>query len=55
MDELPKLVRAFDRYDGEENPKRRAVTRAALMFTLLTWARTNETWLAAWMSSRGWT
>ncbi|PZU09842.1 integrase arm-type DNA-binding domain-containing protein [Sphingomonas sp.] len=47
-DELPKLVRAIDAYDGEENPKRRAITRAALMFTLLTWARTNETRLATW-------
>ena len=34
MDELPQLVRAIDMFDGEENPKRRAVTRAALMFTL---------------------
>lgn len=46
LDELPALVRAIDRYDGDETPKRRAVTRAALLFTLLTWARTNETRLA---------
>jgi len=32
---LPDLVRAIDAYDGEENLKRRTVTRAALMFTLL--------------------
>ncbi|KQO52952.1 hypothetical protein [Sphingomonas sp. Leaf257] len=29
-------------------PRRRAVTRAALLFTLLTWARTNETRHARW-------
>jgi integrase len=52
-DELPELVRAIDSYDGEENPKRRAVTRAALMFTLLTWARTNETRLATWDEFEG--
>lgn len=46
--ELPALVRAIDGYDGEENPRRRAVTRAALLFTLLSWARTNETRLARW-------
>jgi integrase len=48
LNELPALVRAIDRYDGEETPRRRAVTRAALLFTLLTWARTNETRLARW-------
>jgi integrase len=53
MDELPELVRAIDSYDGEENPKRRAVTRAALMFTLLTWARTNESRLATWGEFEG--
>jgi integrase len=53
IDELPQLVRAIDTYDGEENPKRRAVTRAALMFTLLTWARTNETRLATWDEFEG--
>lgn len=46
--ELPDLVRAIDGYDGEETPRRRAVTRAALLFTLLTWARTNETRHASW-------
>lgn len=46
--ELPDLVRAIDSYDGEENPRRRAITRAALLFTLLTWARTGETRLARW-------
>ena len=46
--ELPALVRAIDAYDGDENPRRRAITRAALLFTLLTWARTNETRLATW-------
>lgn len=48
LGELPALVKAIDRYDGEETPRRRAVTRAALLFTLLTWARTNETRLATW-------
>jgi len=46
--ELPELVRAIDRYDGDETPRRRAVTRAVLLFTLLTWARTNETRHASW-------
>lgn len=53
MDELPQLVRAIDRYDGDETPKRRAVTRGALLFTLLTWARTNETRLATWDEFEG--
>jgi integrase len=53
MDELPQLVRAIDGYDGDETPKRRAVTRAALLFTLLTWARTNETRLATWDEFEG--
>lgn len=48
LTELPTLVRAIDQYDGDETPRRRAVTRAALLFTLLTWARTNETRLASW-------
>lgn len=51
--ELPALVQAIDGYDGEENPRRRAVTRAALLFTLLTWARTNETRLAVWDEFEG--
>lgn len=51
--ELPALVRAIDDYDGDENPRRRAVTRAALLFTLLTWARTNETRLALWSEFEG--
>ena len=53
MEELPELVRAIDGYDGDETPKRRAVTRAALLFTLLTWARTNETRLATWDEFEG--
>jgi hypothetical protein len=53
MAELPALVRAIDQYDGDETPKRRAITRAALMFTLLTWARTNETRLATWDEFEG--
>lgn len=53
VDELPQLVCAIDRYDGDETPKRRAVTRSALLFTLLTWARTNETRLATWGEFEG--
>lgn len=53
MSELPDLVKAIDGYDGDETPKRRAVTRAALLFTLLTWARTNETRLATWDEFEG--
>ena len=51
--ELPALVRAIHTYDGEENPRRRAITRAALLFTLFTWARTNETRLASWDEIEG--
>lgn len=51
--ELPELVRAIDQYDGEENPRRRAITRSAMLFTLLTWARTNETRLATWDEFEG--
>lgn len=46
--ELSELIRAIDGYDGDDTPRRRAVTRAALLFTLLTWARTNETRHARW-------
>lgn len=53
VDELPELVRAIDAYDGDETPRRRAVTRAAMLFTLLTWARTNETRLATWEEFEG--
>ena len=53
MLELPQLVRAIDNYDGDGTPKRRAITRAALMFTMLTWARTNETRLATWDEFEG--
>lgn len=51
--ELPVLVRAIDAYDGDEKPRRRAVTRDALLFTLLTWARTNETRYATWDEFEG--
>jgi hypothetical protein len=34
LSELHELVRPIDRYDGEETPKRRAFTRAALLFTM---------------------
>jgi integrase len=53
MEKLPKLARAIDADDGDETPRRRAVTRAALLFTLLIWARTNETRLATWDEFEG--
>lgn len=53
VDELPALVRAIDGYDGDATPGRRAATRAAPLFTLLTWARTNETLLATWDEFKG--
>jgi integrase len=51
--ELPELFRAIDQYDGEENPRGRAITRAAMLFTLLTWPRTNETRLVTWDEFEG--
>jgi integrase len=48
LKEMPKLFRAIRDYDGEEGPYRRAVTRDALIFTLLTWARTSEVRFATW-------
>lgn len=46
--ELPDLAQSIAAYDGESAPRRRETTRDALMFTLLTWARTNETRFATW-------
>ncbi len=46
--EFPALIRAIQAYDGEDTPRRREITRDALLFTLLTWARTSETRLATW-------
>lgn len=43
LKEFPQLVRAIYAYDGEEEGRRREVTRDALLFTLFTWARTGET------------
>ena len=43
LQELQALVRAIDRYDGDETPRRHAVTRSALLFTLVTWARSIST------------
>jgi integrase len=51
--ELPELVRAIASYDGENNLRRREITRDALMFTLLTWARTGETRFATWHEFEG--
>lgn len=46
--QLPMLVQSIRGYDGEDSPRRRETTRDALLFTLLTWARTSETRFAAW-------
>ncbi|GGB94587.1 hypothetical protein GCM10011494_11320 [Novosphingobium endophyticum] len=46
--EIPQLVTAIARYDGEETPRCRELTRDALTFTLLTWSRTGETRFAVW-------
>lgn len=43
LKELPELARAIVNYDGENTQRRREITRDALLFTLLTWARTGET------------
>src|SRR3546814_16791126 len=48
LKEFPKLVQAIFAYDGEDTPSRREITRDAILFTLLTWARTCETRLATW-------
>lgn len=48
LTEFPKLVRAIMAYDGEDTPRRREITRDALLFTLMTWVRTSETRFAAW-------
>lgn len=48
LSELPCLMRSIRDYDGEATDRRREVTRDAILFTLLTWARTGETRFAAW-------
>ena len=48
LSELPSLMRSIRDYDGEATARRREVTRDAILFTLLTWARTGETRFAAW-------
>lgn len=48
LTEFPELVRSITAYDGEETPRRREITRDALLFTLLTWVRTSETRFATW-------
>ncbi|WP_395334892.1 integrase arm-type DNA-binding domain-containing protein [Novosphingobium sp. BL-8H] len=48
LQRLPELVQAINAYDGDEDPRRREITREALLFTLLTWCRTSETRFAAW-------
>lgn len=46
--ELPELVSAIQNYDGEADSRRRETTRDAMLFTLLTWARTSETRFCEW-------
>jgi integrase len=46
--DLPELVSAIRNYDGEDDSRRRETTRDAMLFTLLTWARTSETRFAVW-------
>ena len=46
--ELPGLVTAIRNYDGEADSRRRETTRDAMLFTLLTWARTSETRFSEW-------
>lgn len=48
LQEVPDLVRAIASYDGEDGSRRRDRTRDAMMFTLLTWARTGEVRGAVW-------
>lgn len=48
LTEFAELVRAIMAYDGEDTPRRREITRDALLFTLMTWARTGETRFAVW-------
>lgn len=48
LSELPSLVQAIADYDGDETPRRREMTRKALTFTLLTWARKREVRFAVW-------
>lgn len=48
LQEVPDLVRAIASYDGEDGSRRRDRTRDAMMFTLLTWARTSEVRFAVW-------
>lgn len=51
--ELPPLVSAIREYDREANSRRSETTRQALMFTLLTWARTGEVRFAVWSEFEG--
>lgn len=47
LSELPTFLTKLDAYQGEE------ITKLALRFTLLTWARTSETRLARWEEFEG--
>lgn len=53
LSELPQLVAAIRGYDDGSVPRRRETTRQALLFTLLTWARTSELRYATWSEFEG--
>ena len=53
LHEVPDLVRSIAGYDGEDGSRRRDRTRDAMMFTLLTWARTGEVRFAVWSEIEG--
>ncbi|MES2496255.1 MAG: integrase arm-type DNA-binding domain-containing protein [Pseudomonadota bacterium] len=53
LSEFPRLIKSIRNYDGEQAPRRREVTRNALMFTLLTWTRTSEVRFAEWTEFEG--
>lgn len=53
LSELLDLVTAIRNYDDGSVPRRRETTRQALLFTLLTWARTGEVRYATWSEFEG--
>lgn len=48
LPELPALLRAINAYDGELTWRRQRITKAALIFILLTWCRSTEARFATW-------
>src|SRR3546814_12959114 len=53
LKEFPKLVQAIFAYDGEDTPRRREITRDALLLTMLTWAPTSKNSFSPWDGVRG--